>query len=266
MADQAAGNARVEDHGHAAGRGLARAQAAQRPLRRLAADLGRVLQVGAVDLGGELVVALHLQALARQHRDAQRVARHGVAAGEAVRGRERDARVRPAGLGALRIGDPGKRPRGVFASRGAFDQGLGRRFDVVADVQLRRRLGQLVRVGQAAVRILRHRARHGQRAFHQLVERGRRGVRGRDDRLAPADEDPEAEVVAFLPLEALQLAKALGMGERDGMRVQRVGRVRACGLGLRDQAVEQVERIVCGGHGSSSLAESGGSNDCADVI
>ncbi len=194
------------------------------------------------------------------------MARDGVAAGKAVGGGERDARERPAGLGALRVGDAGDRPRRVLADRGAFDQGLGRRLDVVADVQLRRGLGQLGRVGQAAVRILRHRARHGQRAVHQLVEGGRRVVRGGHDRLAPPDQDPEAEVLAFLTLQAFELAQALGMGERDGMREQGVGGVGTGGPGFRDQAVEQVERVVCGGHGCSSQAESGGSRGWCAVI
>jgi hypothetical protein len=194
------------------------------------------------------------------------MARDGVAAGKTVGGGQHDARERPAGLGPLRIRDAGDRPRGVLAGHGALDQGLGRRLGLVADVQTRRVLGQLRRIGQAAVRVLGHRARHGQRACHQLVERGRGVVGGGHDRLAPPDEDPEAEVVALLPLQALELAQTLGMGQRDRVREQRVGGVRAGGLGLGDQAVEQVERIVGGGHGCPRERRVVSRTGSADVI
>jgi len=59
MRDEAARDARVEDHRHLAGRHLAGAEALDRALGSLAADLLRLAQVAAIDCAGEIVVALH---------------------------------------------------------------------------------------------------------------------------------------------------------------------------------------------------------------
>jgi hypothetical protein len=217
VAQQAVGDPRVEDHGDLAGRRLARAQALDRALAGLASDLGRVVQVAAVDGTREVVVALHAETFPGDHGDAERMTGAGVAAGKAVRGRQGDPAERPAGLGALRIGDAGDGPRRLLAGGGPLDQGLRGRLGLVADVELRRRLGQLSRIRQPAMGILRHHARHGHGPLDQIVQHAGRPVARGDDGLAPADQHPEAQVVVLLALEPLELPEALGIGQRDRM-------------------------------------------------
>ena len=137
MRDQAARDARIEHDRNASSRHLARAEPLDGALAGIAADLGRVAQIGGIDRAGEIVVALHLRAGAADHRDADPVARPGIAAGEPVRGDERDPRAPPAGLGALGIGDAFDRERGLLGRPGALDQGLGIRLLGVEHVERR---------------------------------------------------------------------------------------------------------------------------------
>ena len=102
-------------------------------------------------------------------------------------------------------------------------------------------LGELVGLGEAAVGVLRHALGHGERPLDQLLEGVGGGVGRGHDGLAAADQDPEAEVLAFLALQALELAQALGVGERDRADQDGVGGVGAPGAGLGDQIGEQVE-------------------------
>ena len=72
MADERAGDARVEDDRHAPGRHLARIEPAHGALAGRAADQLRRREVGGMDRGGEIVVLLHAGAFAgdRLHRHA----------------------------------------------------------------------------------------------------------------------------------------------------------------------------------------------------
>ena len=71
MADQRAGNARIEHHGKPPGRDLARVEPAHRALAGAVPDFLRALEIGGVQRGSEVVVALHRGAVAgdRDHRE-----------------------------------------------------------------------------------------------------------------------------------------------------------------------------------------------------
>ena len=108
--------------------------------------------------------------------------------------------------------------------------------------------GQLARLGQAAVGVLGHAARHGDGARRQLVQRRGGEVGGGDHGLALADQHAQAEIPAFLALQALQRAQALGVGQRDRIEQHRVGGLRPARLGLGDQIVQEVQVLAVRGH------------------
>ncbi len=93
-----------------------------------------------------------------------------IAAVEAVRGQHRDLGAAPAGLGALGIGDARHGARGLFGGTHQGRQLRLARFLGIQDVELQRRLGDLACIGEAAVGILRHHLRHGDRAVGELLE------------------------------------------------------------------------------------------------
>jgi hypothetical protein len=100
--------------------------------------------------------------------------------------------------------------------------GLG----IVADVRVDQRPDEdLILAGQAAMGIFRHRFGHRQRAFDQRVEALGRPVARTDDRLALADKNPEAHVVALCAFHLFALAPTP--------------------LCPRDKIVQQIEGVVC---------------------
>jgi hypothetical protein len=106
---------------------------------------------------------------------------------------------------------------------------------------------QLPGLGQAAVGVLGHGARHGQRARHQLVQRPARGIGRGHEGLMLAEQHAQADVLALLAFQALERAQAPGMGERDRIEHHRIGGLGAGRLGAAEQVVEQVEGFsVCG--------------------
>ena len=165
----------------------------------------------------------------------------GIAAGKAVRGGERDARAAPARLGTLGIGDPGTASAASSAARARSINVSALGSVGIEHVEIGPVAGDLVGLGEPAERVLGHGARHRQGALDQLGERLRRAVARRHDRLPPADEDAQAEVLALRALELLDLAEAPGMRQRDALEQHRVGGIGAGLAGAGDEILQQVE-------------------------
>ena len=99
MAGHTARHARIEHDRDAAGLRLAGAEAPDNALSRHGAYLPRRREVGIVETGGIIVVALHRGALARNDAYRTRMTRRDVVAEEAVRGcqdQAAEATARPA--------------------------------------------------------------------------------------------------------------------------------------------------------------------------
>ena len=143
---------------------------------------------------------------------------------------------------ALGVGDAVHRERGFLGGGGAGDQRLGGGFGGVFQVErdVLRRRGS---VGQPGERVLRHHAGHGDGAFGQFGEAGRIDRAGRHDGGLLAQEDAQAEVLAFGTLDMLGLAQAAGDGQRGAGDQHRVGGIGAGGAGAGDQVGEKVEFV-----------------------
>src|SRR5579863_1201903 len=89
MADQAVGYPRIEDDRHLAGCGLTRIESLHRLLPRPPTYSRGRLQIGAIDSGGEIIVALHGRAFARQDRNRDAGVGADIAVAKAVGGGER---------------------------------------------------------------------------------------------------------------------------------------------------------------------------------
>ena len=243
VADQAARDPRVVNHRHRARWRLARAEPGDRALAGAAADRGRIGEVGGETRARVIVVALHRGALAGDHAGADAELRDAVAAFEAVRGHQRDARAAPARLGALGIGHAGDGAGGVLGRRGLRDQRGGCRLDIVGEVEVGHIAGEQFAVGQAAKRILGHRAGHRHGALDQAGQRIGRDVGRRHHGLAAAAEDAQADVPGFGALDTFRHAEALGDAEVGAFEHHRVGGVGASSDGAAHEIAEPLERL-----------------------
>jgi len=97
-------------------------------------------------------------------------------------------------------------------------------------------------VGDAAMRVLGHGAGHRDRALDERGECLGRTVGRRRDGLLPADEHPEAEIVALRTFELLGLAQTLRVGQRDAFEQHGVGGISAGAARPPDQILQEVER------------------------
>jgi hypothetical protein len=230
----------VVDHRHARALRLARVEAADDELAGIAADLGRRHQVLAMDGARPFIVALHAGALAAQHRAGQRITAAAIASGEAVAGSQRHREAAPARLGALGIGDALDGAGGVLGFGGLRQQRLGCRPPLVVEIEVGPAMRQQFLRGDAAYRILRHRARHIDGALRQRAQRGGREIGRGDEGLALAHEHAQPEVAALAALELLALAHALGDRDRLAVDIERVRGIAAGGLRPFQQVGEQV--------------------------
>ena len=243
MRDEAARDPRVEHHRAAAGRHLAGAEPADRPLGGALADLGRVAQIVGIDRVGKVVIAFHAVTRAADHRDADAVMRAGIPAGKPVRAGNRDPRAAPARFGAFRIGDPLDGKRGLLGRARPLDQCFRARLDRVEHVERRPVMGNLRGVGEAAERVFGHRAGHRQGAFDQLGQHFRRAIAGRHDRLALADQDAQPEILALRAFELLGLAEPAGMRQRGALKQHRIGGVGPGLAGATHHILQQVDVV-----------------------
>jgi hypothetical protein len=74
----------------------------------------------------------------------------------------------------------------------------------------------------------------------QTVERGAVELAGRDDRLPPADEHPQPEVVALGALDLLELAEPARHRKRAALHQHRVGGIGASLPGPLQEVAQQV--------------------------
>jgi hypothetical protein len=183
-------------------------------LSRPIADLRRRVEVDQVALARIIVIALHRDAFARDHGNADAEGRCLIAVGESGAGRERDAPRAPFRAGALGIGDALDGPRGVLGLGGHMDQRFGVEDMAVIGVEIGRRAFQKkLGIGEAAIRIVRRDLCHGNRAVDQCFQRGLGMIGRRYNRLLLADDDAQTQIAGFRPVDVLKLAQAIGDAE-----------------------------------------------------
>ena len=224
-AREAARNARVEHNREIGGRrDLPRVQAADRPLGGAAADFFRAIELGEIETAVEVVVTLHLGALAGDDADRAGETRAGIAAGKAVRGDKHEATHAGRSTGAERIADTVYRTGHFFHGERAFAQLVARHFRIVEELKIRDVAGKIALVGETGEGIFGGDLGHGNRTLGKRRE-VEAGI-GRNARHLAADEDAERKVVALGRFGRLDLAEtdadALGAGAHDH-RISLVG-------------------------------------------
>ena len=246
MTQQAAGFVRIEHHRHGLGFHLARIEPGHGLFARFLADGGGGSQIAGMPRGGMVVIALHAGAFARQHGDADGMAGAGITAKKAGRGGQRDGIARIGGAAAFRIGDTGNRQAGAFRVAGPADQGFGRRLDRIFQIEGGNVARQQVCRRQAGEFVLRRQARHRQGAAGQ----GGNGIGGKiggGDKGDPlADENAQAQIVAFAAFDIFQIAQPVGDAGGELFHQQGVGGVGAGLFGGVEQGLKQNLRIAVG--------------------
>ena len=240
VADQAAGDAGVEHHGHLGGGGAARVQPCHRLLAGAAADGGGVLEVRQEGRGVVVVVPLHAGALAGQGGGGDGVAGAGVAAGEPGAGGEQELVAGIAGLAALGIGYAFHRAGCVLGDGGADGERVDAGFGLVGEFEGGgvHRAGFL---GEAAIGVFGHDLGHGDGALGQGGEAGGGEFGGGDGGAALADVDRQFEAAAFGALQVLGVAEAAGHADGGGAADGGLGGVGAGRAGAVQQRAQQVE-------------------------
>ena len=104
------------------------------------------------------------------------------------------------------------------AARARSISDLGAGLLGVEHVEARPVAGDLDGVGDAAKGVLGHRAGHCDRALDEFVERLRRAVARRHDRLLAANEDPQPEILAFASARASRFCQAAGHATASRLR------------------------------------------------
>ena len=158
---------------------------------------------------------------------------------EAAAGDQHHAADAGRGRCAARFGDAFHREaRGLRFLRAALELG-----DVGNDGIEQIELGKVVReqrgIGEADIFVVGRDARHRHRAFGQPRNAVAADVVGRDHRLAPADQHPQADIVALGALGFLDTAVTHLDALRDAAHGDRIGGVRAGAPGGLDQALGQ---------------------------
>ena len=116
------------------------------------------------------------------------------------------------------------------------------RLDAVVLIQLGQVGRDLLGLGKAGIPVLGHGFRDRHRLQGQPVERCAVKLAGRDDRLPPADEHPQAELVALGALDLLELAEPARHRERAAFDQHRIGGIGAGFPGALQKVSEQVGR------------------------
>jgi hypothetical protein len=208
-------------------------------------------QVGRRQIGGEQamfvgVVAFHPQPGARDRDAGQAVAAARIAAGKAVACGNKDPGPAMACAGGIDLGHAGDGARGGLGvqGRGLQRGGRGRRCRIVKLQPRRIALArQLVRRCQAQCGVFGRGAGHRHGAFGQRAQGGGPQVRGRDDRLARADQNPQPGFEAFGRLGMFERAVAhIGTG-RMAMPGQRIGGIGTGGTGGIQQCGRQRRQV-----------------------
>ena len=205
-------NARVQHHRNARGFGAHRVQPTHCLFRRHAPNQGGVRQIGQINRLPIIIIPLHPRALAGDsgRGNAMRCAR--ILPGEAIGRNQGNLGPAPAGAGAFTIGDALHRERRFFRRCGACQQGFGGGFSRVFQIQRAGGNGNGFR--QAGKRVFRHHACHRHRTFRQSGKASWVRFRGSDNRLALADEYPQAKIKTFGAFQLFNRPQAPIHGKR----------------------------------------------------
>ena len=268
-ADEAGGERGLEQHRHLAGADLARPEARQRPLRRIAAHRCRRRHL----LGGTHRavpgVALHVGTAAsrkrrdRRHRD--RMPRTGVAAAEAARVAQPEVRLLRRDAGPFRVGDARVDvERRRFARERQLDRPGGVDVPRVEEVEVEaggRGVGQGVVLGQAGSLVLGGEARDVPRGAHRLLDRGWREIRCAGVAAPLAGVDRDAHRLVAVALDVLGLALAHRHREAHAFRHlgRRIARAELAGVreGQVDEFAELLARVREAGSGAGRGGQGG---------
>ena len=240
MSDQRPGDAGIEHHRYPPRRNLARIEPFDRALAGAAADRFRAFEVCGVQRRGEIVVGFHAGAFSGDSRHRDAVARADRGALKAAAGDQHSAADAGGGRRAARLGDAGDGKTCGFRLCGALFQNLDRGHVGIEQIQLGEFVREQRRVGQSGVRIVGRGARHGDGTLRQRIEAAALQVVGRDHRLLAADEDAQADVVAFGALRFLDGAVAHFDRERDRAQGHGIGLIGAGALGGGDETMGEI--------------------------
>ena len=217
----------IKHHRHAAGGDFTRIEAFDRAFAGASPDRLRAFEVGGMQCGGEIVVALHPRAVAGNCRHGDAVTRRDGGAVKAVARYQHQPADAGRGRGAARFGDAGDRKTGCLRFAGARFQHNDVRHVGVDEIKRRQLLRQLACGGKPGEPVFRRGARHRHRAFGQGAEAVAFEIIGRDHRLFVADDDAQPEVVAFGALRFLDRAVAHLDRKRHRADRKRVGLIGA---------------------------------------
>jgi len=247
-AQEARRRLRIEDDRHLDGLDLAGAEPPDDARRGRAADGDRIFDARALARGRVPGVALHLAVPGGDGRDADPEGRRRVAPREAVRGGVDVARTAVVVLGALGVGDAGValERRGLAAPRDV-DLRLGRLVRArVREVEVRYAPDQVLRVGEAGVRVLGRDLRERGRLVDYPLEGLAREVRRRGGRGRATGEDAEGQPRVARVGDRFEVAEPDDGAEGALFDQVPVRRRRALGDGPREDADEQV-LVHCSG-------------------
>ena len=240
MAHQAAGFAWIEHHGHALRFCLARIEPRYRALAGGSADRCGGLEVGGMQRRGVIVILLHAGAVAGDRGHGNGMPRADGGAVKAVARHQHHAADPGRRRGAARFGDAGNAEPGRFGLPRPLFQHFHRGHVGIEQVEIGERLRQQRRIGEAGEFVLGRRARHGDGPLGQAIDAVAADVIGRDRRLLVADDDAQADIVAFGALRFLDRAVAYIDRERNRTHGDRVGFIGAGAARGRDQAAGEI--------------------------
>lgn len=234
VTDETAGDARIEDDGDvAAGIDLARVDALDGALAGAAADQLRIVEIGGIEAAVEIVVALHLRALAGDDADRAAETAGHVAAGKTVGGDEHEATHARRCAGAGGVGDALDIERRLFHFERRFAQRVGRYIGRVIKFEVGIGFRQISLVRKAGERIFGRDPGHGDGALGKHLHVEARIGRDAGDLLA--DKDAKREIVALGSFRALDLAETDADGAGTGTNHDRIRLIRSRGLGEINQ-------------------------------
>ena len=239
MTDQRSGNPRIKHDRHLAGLDLARVGARHRALARGAADAFGRRQINRMRRSGEVIVALHAGAFARDrgHRDA--LARPQVGAVKAGRGHQHHAANSSRGRPAARLGHALDGEAGGLRLAGPPFQFRRRRNLRIQQIEVGKIPRQQRRIREADILIVRRNARHRHRTLGKPGDTVAAHIVGRNHRLPLSYQHAQSDVVAFGALGFLDAPVAHFNALRNTAHRNRVGGIRACASRGLHEALRQ---------------------------
>ena len=161
MADEPASDPLIEHDRHLFGCNLVRIEPLDRALARAAADPLGTIEIGGMQRRGEVIVALHRSALARDRRHREAMVRGQIGAPKAAARRQHHPADAGGGRGALRLGDALHGEAGRFRTLGArFERGDRGQF-WINEIEIGKIARQFVRVSETREGVLGRDLGHG---------------------------------------------------------------------------------------------------------